>query len=499
MSELSTRNLLDYDSQPITKKIYYDTFDWRLYNHKLALLESANCLILWSLSDQMPIYRAKVSSLPIFIWQFPEGALKEHTRSILGPRALLKLFEVNNRLTILRILNNMQKTVARLHYEQVELMKHHRRVSLGSYLSIVPVKGYKRVSSDLADWIIDREFIPSTTDVYHQALNALKRTPGDYSAKPNIQLSPTTPSATAIKSMLRFLLHVILQNEAGIKNDKDTEFLHDFRVAIRRTRSMLSQVKSIFPPKITQDFRRFFGELGKVTNRMRDLDVYLLKKDTFIRMLPECFKLDIEPFFIYLQQERKKEFGKTLQYLNSKKYRQILKKWEKFLNESADYSRTAKNAQKACFELACVTIFKRYRAVMKQGDAIHEMTKDEVFHDLRIECKKLRYLLEFFSSLFPQVEITFLVAQLKKLQNNLGRFQDLCVSEEVIHEFVDILPCNDVNSKRTVMALGSLIDRLDLEKRKVRNGFSIAFEGFSSPKNTARFSKLFSEPVTGKA
>jgi CHAD domain-containing protein len=77
-------------------------------------------------------------------------------------------------------------------------------------------------------------------------------------------------------------------------------------------------------------------------------------------------------------------------------------------------------------------IYKRYRRIVKKGSKISETTPDEKLHELRIDCKKLRYLLEFFTSLFPENEMKKLVKQLKQLQENLGDFNDLSVQQEFL-------------------------------------------------------------------
>jgi CHAD domain-containing protein len=65
-------------------------------------------------------------------------------------------------------------------------------------------------------------------------------------------------------------------------------------------------------------------------------------------------------------------------------------------------------------DLARKFIRKRYKKVIKRGRAITEDTPYDVFHSLRIDCKKLRYLLEFFASLFPANKMILLIGQLKK-------------------------------------------------------------------------------------
>ena len=495
-SKLSACNQVRRDHSRSAKQIYFDTFDWRLYNQKLALFRSGNQVILRNLNDRIPFHRLCINSQPVFIWDFPESPLKEQVKSVLGPRALLSIFEINNRQTAIRILDNLEKTVVRLYIEKIALLGNRVHVPLGIYISVYPVKGYDKICLKLIDWLTKNEFNTCKNDVYHHALSALKKSPGDYSTKPNITLSPGMRSDIATQLILRFLLNVIKRNEDGVRKDIDTEFLHDFRVAIRRTRSALSQIKDVFPSKIAEHFKKHFSDLGKKTNQLRDLDVYLLRKEEYKNMLPDVFRDDIELVFKYLEKERRKNIRQVVRVLDSDRYKQILQEWEKFLSVPTEGKDFAKNAEKPIAHLACQRIYRKYRAVMKLGKSIHEKSKDERLHRLRIECKKLRYLLEFFSSLFPDNELKNLVKHLKKLQDNLGRFQDLCVHELSLQDFVVKLPCHTVQTKQTIMAIGTLANQLHLERQKVRMLFVDVFSEFSSSKNKTLFHKLFAKPVT---
>ena len=97
------------------------------------------------------------------------------------------------------------------------------------------------------------------------------------------------------------------------------------------------------------------------------------------------------------------------------------------------------------------------------GTSITPSSPDVLLHKLRIECKKLRYLLEFFSSLFAQKEINYLIKQLKILQDNLGDLNDLSVQQDTLRKYVE----TDSN-KRTLLALGILIGKLNARQVKVR-------------------------------
>jgi CHAD domain-containing protein len=102
---------------------------------------------------------------------------------------------------------------------------------------------------------------------------------------------------------LRDLLQIMKINEANLEKDLDTEVLHDFRVSIRRTRSALVLMKSVFAQIVTDRFKKDFAFVGKLTNQLRDLDVYLLNADAFKAMLPPVLRDDIDPLFDYLRKK----------------------------------------------------------------------------------------------------------------------------------------------------------------------------------------------------
>jgi len=295
-------------------------------------------------------------------------------------------------------------------------------------------------------------------------------------------------------------LQIMRINEANIEKDLDTEFLHDFRVAIRRTRSALGQIKNVFPAKTTNRFKKNFASVGKLSNELRDLDVYLLNEDTYKAMLPPVLCDDIDPLFDYLRKKRSKALQKVIRGLKSKKYAKILQDWETFLNKPPQDSATVPIAalpvidlahKRIYKKLAHKRIYKKYRGVVKAGNLILENTEDQMLHVLRIECKKLRYLMEFFASLFSRKKIRILIDQLKKLQDNLGDFNDLGIQKEYLLNISTEIPATHQLAKKPLLAIGSLIGTLEKERQIVKNAFAKTFTDFASPENQELFRRLF--------
>lgn len=330
-------------------------------------------------------------------------------------------------------------------------------------------------------------------DIYVAALEHAGQEPGSYAGKLNLRLKPKKRSDVATKEILRYQFEMMKANEEGIKADIDTEFLHEYRIAVRRTRSALSQVKDVFPREETEHFKQSFKYLGQLTSDLRDLDVYLLSESKFETKLPQEMREDIVPLFDYLRFLREQALEEVIARFSSSEYALILQEWEIFLNEPVPKKAKAANATLPIVDLARKRIYKRYQRVIKDGDYILTHMQDELLHALRIDCKKLRYLMEFFATLFPKKKMARLIKQLKKLQDNLGEFNDLSVQQEYLMHMAEELPLEDPRSRKALVATGYLVENLNNEQIAVKANFAKTFTKFSSPANQKLFRQLFAQ------
>ncbi|MBW2610749.1 MAG: CHAD domain-containing protein [Deltaproteobacteria bacterium] len=490
--QLATRHTIKKES-PITGRLtIYDTFDWRFFNKSLVLFSSQGRLMLRKLGQDRIIYSHDIKPAPCFIWDFPEGDFKRYLEPVIKMRRLLKRADLVSRATPYRILNQDEKTVARLFFETVRQPGRKDSRTIAMQLWVKPVRGYPKYSRKINNQLEDLGLTSSgDEDIFFQAMRETGQDPNRYSTKLNIQLHPEMRSDEATKIILRFLFQVIKINAANIEQDLDTEFLHDYRVAVRRTRSALVWNKNIFPKKTIARFAKNFSYIGKISSALRDLDVYLLNQATYKAMLPPVLRDDIDPLFAYLNKQRSTSFRKVVRSMKSKKYRKIMQDWETFLNEPQEDLGAESDADSSVFDLARKRIYKQYKNVIKAGNLILENGDDDMLHKLRIQCKKLRYLIQFFSNLFPLKKINILVEQLKKLQDRLGDYNDLSVQVKYLYVVAEKLPSNRSQVKKTLVAIGSLIDKLDTKRQLEKESFDQTFTRFSSSQNQMLFRELF--------
>jgi len=474
------------------KWTFYDTFDWRLFNQSLVLRQAGPELYLEHLSNSESLNGLAGTSSPEFVLDLPESPLRNRLEPIVKMRTLLPLADIHTGSRTYRVLNQDEKTVARLVHTEVRTLDGENEPVLAAYLSLRPVRGYPKYSQKLANRLSRAGQVTSMPeDLYFSALERAGKKPGSYSGRINIRLKPNKRSDSSAKVIQRYLFEIMKANEAGIKADIDSEYLHDYRIAIRRTRSALSEIRNVFPEEVTEHFKQAFRVLGQRTNMLRDLDVYLLSEAEFQARLPLAMREDIVPLFDYLRLLREQALEEVIDSLSSNEYTGVLEEWQTFLDEPIPKKPVAANASMPIVKLAQKRIYKHYRRVIQDGDTILTHTQDELLHALRIECKKLRYLMEFFSSLFPRKKMTRLIEQLKKLQDNLGEFNDLSVQQEHLMHMAEELPMDDPRSRKTLVATGYLVENLSYEQKAVRADFADTFTEFASPANQKLFRQLF--------
>ena len=116
----------------------------------------------------------------------------------------------------------------------------------------------------------------------------------------------------------------------------------------------------------------------------------------------------------------------------------------------------------------------------------------EKLHRLRIDCKKLRYLLEFFARLYSPAKMKRLIKALKQLQDNLGEFNDLHVQMASLRHFQEqMMAAQGELAPPTQAALEQLVTHLNERQLSQRLHFSDSFSQFSAPSTRVLFETLF--------
>ena len=492
------------------RSTWLDTFDWRLYRAGLMLeLDQARRggrLLLRS-ADGTPQAEQPVTGWPPRrpALDLPPGPVRDRIMALISPRALLPIVRAVSTASAARLLNADGKTVARLVADHITVTAvapgpagptaAGTTAELPLRLAITEVRGYPGQARRAAALLAGLPGVShASQSVFTAALTALGRHPAGYTSGVDAEITASMPAPVAVARLLLRLLDTLEQNVDGVLRDIDTEFLHDLRVAVRRTRSAIKLLGGVLPADLDRHYGAEFKWLGDLTTPTRDLDVHLLGFGPMTAQLVAASPADLEPFRAFLLRRRVREFRRLAAALRGPRFRAITDDWRKALLEIRDAGAPGKRRRPpTAAELALSTTGRAFRRIVAHGAAITAESPPESLHDLRKRAKELRYLLEFFAPLHDPVAYRKVVGELKSLQDCLGDFQDGQVQREEIHALADAMLAERAAPAATLLAMGEIAAKLTLSQAEARADFARRFARFAGPAGQERIRVLLED------
>ena len=238
----------------------------------------------------------------------------------------------------------------------------------------------------------------------------------------------------------------MLKHAAGSIDGSDIEELHDMRVAVRRMRAAVRLFRPYLPKKHAAYLRKDLRRVGRALGPARDYDVMLANLEVYRADLPAQTKNAIGPIVRRWHKQRVRARKTMLAYLASYRYGLLKQRVGAFLEDESPMVRSTvtgngQSLAKAASQGPLVEseipslLASRYEKLLAYGPSLHG-TSVETLHALRIDCKRLRYALEFFrETLSPQAEAA--IEDVKRAQDHLGDMQDAYVAGRVLRKLLD--------------------------------------------------------------
>jgi CHAD domain-containing protein len=472
-----------------TDRVFYDTFDGRLRAAGASAVYQDGRFGFGTLEVDAvrPPQRVLATNLE-------PGPLRDALGPIVDVRALLPLAQVHVKERHLRVLDGERKTVVRVTLEEPVLVDADvERGALAPRLRLVAVRGYDRALVRVQDALEHELGVrAATVSLVDEAVLASGGTPGGFTSKIEVSVGFEERADAAVVNVLQALVGVVRANLEGTIEDLDSEFLHDLRVAVRRTRSVQREFKHVFPPRELQRFRAEFRWLQQLTGDARDIDVYVLEFDSMRRLVPAPMRSDLDQLLELLRKRRLKARERMVDGLRSERFTTLLDEWCSFLAALPESPRDQRpDGQRPIGRLAGERMLRVYRRMVRMGRAIDQYSPATDYHELRKKGKELRYMLELFGGpLYPAEIVKPMIKALKALQDVLGRHQDREVQAGTLRSIGGEIG-GSTGFAPTLMAMGALVARLNDDARSARAEFSERFEAFASEAQRTRIKDTF--------
>lgn len=241
-----------------------------------------------------------------------------------------------------------------------------------------------------------------------------------------ISISPSLSPLAAFRNIALTCLEHLQQNHYGALHTEDPEYIHQMRVAMRRLRAALRIFSPLLPARFTSVLKDAFTPLMVPLGQVRDLDVLYaeIAAPVLAAMANKQLSKDKPPLASLLSaidQQRQHTRQQAMALLDSPAYGHAL------LTALQALRQQETSAATSAPKLSCFAA-KRLRSTSKNVSR-HIRSVDyenpTSLHDLRIAIKRLRYALDFFSSLTELKNLQPILPQLMHVQETLGQLNDL--------------------------------------------------------------------------
>ncbi len=230
------------------------------------------------------------------------------------------------------------------------------------------------------------------------------------------------------------------------------------------------------------------GWLARLTGATRDLDVLSDSIPRYARKLTAEARIDLQPFVRLVEARRETSLDELLEHLDSARYRDLLADWRAFVERRARRGPAARSSARTRIG---EWTWRRYRRTRRSLLALRSTSSPEELHRARIELKKLRYLVEFFASLYGRKGTSRVLGRLKEAQDALGHLNDLTVHRALVRSMARPSEDGSRLPTETLIALGELSALLVDKRRKAMRALRSQVGPVIRRKARRRYRKLY--------
>jgi CHAD domain-containing protein len=267
------------------------------------------------------------------------------------------------------------------------------------------------------------------------------------------------PGAARLREMLEEQREALVIHDPGVRVGRDSENLHQHRVAARRTRAFLRAARAYLDPEWRRSVASALAALGEATGPLRDLDVLVEHVDAERSTLADPDGGGADALLARLDAERERAKERVVVELDGERYRALLARLRQPPQlasgvEAVPLRRIAR---------------REFRRLVEAVDSLGKNPDEAAIHGLRIALKRARYAAELAAP-SGEADGNFLT-DAKVLQDLLGEHQDAAAAEQRLRAATVV----DTATAAAFVA-GRIADRQAARRERVRQRIPSAWK-----------------------
>ncbi|MFV1922843.1 MAG: CHAD domain-containing protein [Methylotenera sp.] len=262
-----------------------------------------------------------------------------------------------------------------------------------------------------------------------------------------IKLSSKASADTSLKQIVETCLMQLQGNQDMVLHGHDIEGVHQMRIAIRRLRAALKIFNQTLHRENTEAIIRELAWISNTLGNARDLDVFITQTlPPIMAQMPNQSSLTL--LAKKAKQAKKVAYVNVREAISSQRYQHLLLTLGCWL-ENQD-NQNNKIRKLTIGEIAQPMLTKRYDQLKKSGKRLKQDSTEQR-HRTRITAKKLRYLAEFFASLYSVKKTGPFIKGLCQLQDQLGIMNDINVTSSLLEELLGEKPSRELMTAKHII------------------------------------------------
>ena len=246
-----------------------------------------------------------------------------------------------------------------------------------------------------------------------------------------LELDAQASVADAFASIVHGCIAHLQANESGLLAERDPEYLHQVRVALRRLRACLSLFGAVLPEPVFAPIVARLREQGAALGAARNWDVFVHEALRALRA--QCAEeAELGAFERRCIRLGRARVRAARALVASAEWQRLWLELGRLLADGAWREERIELAQ-PLGDFAAALLQRRAVILKKRGKRLRELDA-EGRHRLRIAAKKLRYAADFFVALFPKRHLRPYAQALADLQDVLGALNDAATMLSLLPE-----------------------------------------------------------------
>lgn len=205
----------------------------------------------------------------------------------------------------------------------------------------------------------------------------------------------------------------LVENDPVVREGRDSEGIHQARVATRRLRSQLKTFRRALRSGPATRLSSELAWLGRLLGQVRDLDVI------GERLSGDEIAAEIRPVLRRLSVERQEAYAELILAMGTKRYSKLLADLQEISSRPPVRN---SQASRPASELLVSESRRRWEAFEQAVEALGPAPLEPALHHVRIMSKRVRYAAQVVAPLAPGAEA--LAKAAAKVQKVLGELND---------------------------------------------------------------------------